>query len=106
MHKAIFVERHLENSKVVAVVVKYDPPCPPIQVYQVKDGSLVRILPGWPKLKPFRKTEQDCGELESAMLGQDRRQLEKRYPEMKVEDITEKFDPSCYITTIHGEYEF
>lgn len=103
--KTTFAIRHKQEERVVAFIIKYDVPCPPIQVYQVKDSSLVRILPGWPELKPFRETEHNCGELESAMLGQDRHQLEKRYPNMEIIDITRKFDPRDYITNIHGEYE-
>ena len=104
--KTTLVTRHKQDGNVVALIIKYDVPCPPIQVYQVKDGNLVRILPGWPELKPFRETEHDCGELESALLRQGRRQSEKKYPYMEIIDITKKFAPGDYITNIHGEYEF
>ncbi|MBI2208924.1 hypothetical protein HYU50_05515 [Candidatus Woesearchaeota archaeon] len=104
--KTTFVTRHTKDGNVVALIIKYNVPCPPIQVYKVENGKLVRILPGWPELKPFRKAKQDCGELESAMLRQGRRQLEKKDPYMEITDITEKFNPGDYITNIHGEYEF
>lgn len=99
MYKPIIITRHIRNGNVIGFVVKYNPPCPPIQVYIVKEKGLDRILPNGEIVK-WR-----VGGLEESLMVEDLNTLEVKYPHIHVEDIKRKFKPEDYLTNPRGEYD-
>ena len=83
MYISTYVTRHIEEGKVIGFVVKYNPPCPPIQVYHIKNEGLTRILPNRTEF------ELSYNKLTSDIVSKSREELKKLHPSVQVEDFEE-----------------
>jgi len=100
MYSPIRVIRHIQNGKIVGIVIKYNPPCPPIQVYQVDKDGLERILPNGDRVPPADK------DLVSSLATHTQNELRIQKPFIDVLDLNIKFNPLDYLTNPSGDYDF
>lgn len=98
MNTTVMITRHIGGGKIVGLVVKYNPPCPPIQVYRVNGKKLHRVLPDRTEI------EQPFEDL-TTILRKSKGYLERKNPLMTIEDTNRAFNPQDYITNPLGEYE-
>jgi len=110
MKPTTYITRYIENEKVVALIRKFDPPCPPKGVYRVNyednPPSLIAMLHGRPNKEPYRESNQKCSDIELEIINDSLKDLRSKYsPLTDFKDKHEKFNPGMHLTQYHGEYE-